>query len=232
MGSKEVFLLSHGSWQNRWKLSITPEKNLRWTVNTLNTIADLDAPTPFVVDSFYYITAAYDGSFMTIYVNGNLVSYKPLTGNIRTTTVPFLIGQMLADNADYNFKGVIDEVKLFNYALSPTAAASLYQQSVVALKDVFNSDNQEIKLSPNPASDRLLLTLPFTVGTKLNVQILNINGQIVLEKGVYMAHPDNLGTEGGQFEMNCKFACVRRVSYFNSRRQAKEFDAVCKAVNS
>ncbi len=194
LGSKEVFLLSHGSWQNRWKLSITPDKNLRWTVNTLTTIADLDAPTPFVVDSFYYVTAAYDGSFMTIYANGNLVSYKPLSGNIRTTTLAFLIGQMLPDNADYNFKGVIDEVKLFNYALSPTAAASLYQQSVVALKDVFNSDYQEIKVSPNPASDRLTITLPVAVGTKRNMQILNINGQIVLEKGIY--------TEGGQCEIN------------------------------
>ena len=194
LGSKEIFLMSHGSWQNRWKLSITPDKALRWTVNTLTTIADLDAPTPFVVDSFYYVTAAYDGSFMTIYVNGNLVSYKPLSGNIRTTTLAFLIGQMLPNNADYNFKGVIDEVKLFNYALSPTAAAALYQQSVVAVKDVFNSDYQEIKVSPNPASDRLTIVLPTPVRTKLNVQVLNINGQIMLEKGIY--------TEGGQFEMN------------------------------
>jgi hypothetical protein len=46
---KETFLLSHGSWQNRWKLSLTPEKNLRWTVNTINGIADLDAPKAFVI---------------------------------------------------------------------------------------------------------------------------------------------------------------------------------------
>ncbi len=194
LGSKEVFLVSHGSWQNRWKLSLTPDKNLRWTVNTLTTIADLDAPTPFALDSFYFISATYDGSTMALYVNGNLVAYKPLTGNIRTTTLDLLIGQMLPDVADYNFKGVIDEVKLFNYALSPTAAATLYQQSVTALKDIFTSDHQAIKVSPNPASDLLSITLPAQNNAKVNVQIRQVNGQLVSEKSFY--------TEGGQIEMH------------------------------
>ncbi|MEO5582525.1 MAG: LamG-like jellyroll fold domain-containing protein, partial [Saprospiraceae bacterium] len=116
---KETFLLSHGSWQNRWKISFTPEKYLRWTVNTSNAIGDLDTPFPFGIDSFYYVTAGFDGSIMTLYVNGQLVTYKTLTGNIRATTLPFLMGQMLVDDATYNFKGVIDEVKIFDYALSP-----------------------------------------------------------------------------------------------------------------
>jgi hypothetical protein len=193
LGAKEVFLLSHGSWQNRWKLSLTPEKALRWTVNTLNSVADLDAGS-FVTDSFYYITATYDGSLMAIYINGNLASYKPLTGNIRTTTLAFLIGQMLPDNAEYNFKGVIDEVKLFNYALIPTAVANLYQQSIVALKEVLVLNQDKIKVSPNPASDKLTIALPYPIGTRLNVVISNINGQIMVEKGIY--------TEGSLFELN------------------------------
>ncbi|MBK9015725.1 MAG: laminin G [Saprospiraceae bacterium] len=49
---KEIFLLSHGSWQNRWKISITPEKKLRWTVNTLNAVGDLDANFSVQTDSF------------------------------------------------------------------------------------------------------------------------------------------------------------------------------------
>lgn len=194
LADKESFLLSHGSWQNRWKLSFTPERNLRWTVNTLNSIADLDAPTPFVIDSFYYVTATYDGSLMAIYVNGNLAAYKPLTGNIRTTTLDFLIGQMLPDNADYNFKGVIDEVKLFNYALIPSSVATLYQQSVTALKESFSLNQVVLKVSPNPATDRLLLSTTFPSHTKMHVSISHVNGQKVLEKEVF--------TEGGQIEMN------------------------------
>ena len=194
LADKETFLLSHGSWQNRWKLSFTPDRNLRWTVNTLNSIADLDAPTPFVIDSFYYVTATYDGSLMAIYVNGNLAAYKPLTGNIRTTTLDFLIGQMLPDNVDYNFKGVIDEVKLFNYALTPSSAAILYQQSVTALKESFSFNQVALKVSPNPVTDRLLLSTAFPPHTKMHVSISRVDGQNVLEKEVF--------TEGGQIEMN------------------------------
>ncbi|MBK9016405.1 MAG: hypothetical protein IPM82_21320 [Saprospiraceae bacterium] len=116
---KEVFLLSHGSWQNRWKISITPEKKLRWTVNTMNAVGDLDSDFSVQTDSFYHLTATYDGAWQTIYIKGELNSYRQLAGNIRTTTVPFLMAQMLPDNTEYNFKGILDEVKIFDYALLP-----------------------------------------------------------------------------------------------------------------
>ena len=185
LGTKELFLLSHGSWQNRWKVSITPEKNVRWTVNTLNSIADLDAQMPFVTDSFYHLTATYDGTLMAIYINGQLKSYKPLTGNIRTTTQPFLIGQMLIDNAEYNFKGVIDEVKLFDNALSPIAAAGLYQQSITALRDLGTPQYKTLKVSPNPVLNTLRLHFPAELiknsNAQTSFQIFNINGQLVGE---------------------------------------------------
>lgn len=38
---KETFLLSHGSSAEP-KISVTPEKYLRWTVNTLSGVADLE----------------------------------------------------------------------------------------------------------------------------------------------------------------------------------------------
>ena len=183
---KETFLLSHGSWQNRFKVSFTPDKYMRWTVNTLTTIADLDTPTPFVIDSFYHIIVTYDGALMAIYVNGNLMAYKTLTGKIRTTNLSFLIGQMLATDATYNFKGVIDEVKIFDYALIPTAAATLYQQSVTALHDV-NGFAETIIVSPNPVSDRLTVQLPFVLNEKAQLQIRDLNGRLVLEKAVVIA---------------------------------------------
>ena len=189
LGEKEVFLLSHGSWQNRWKLSITPEKNVRWTVNTLNSIADLDAFGAFNIDSFYHVTATYDGALMAIYINGQLKSYKSLTGQIRTTTLPFLIGQMLADNAEYNFKGVIDEVKLFDSALSPVAAASLYQQSITALRDAEAPQYKTLKVSPNPVLNtlRLHFLAEFIKNTdaQTRFQIFNVNGQLVGEACLY-----------------------------------------------
>ncbi len=194
LGDKETFLVSHGSWQNRYKISITPEKNVRWTINTLNTIADLDAPAPLTTDSFYHITATYDGALMAIYINGKLTSYKPLTGNIRTTALPFLIGQMLADNADYNFKGIIDEVKIFDYALIPTAVATLYQQSITALKDVFAIKTAVLQVSPNPVSDILSVKMPLNFNGKTDLEIRDVHGRLILEKQLYTEGEVNLDT--------------------------------------
>lgn len=179
---KETFLLSHGSWQNRWKISFTPEKHLRWTVNTLNAIGDLDTPFPFGIDSFYHLTVSYDGALMAIYINGTLTAYKALTGSIRTTPLPFLMGQMLAEDAAYNFKGIIDEVKLFDYAFNPSSAAALYLQSTTALKASASVKNNFLKISPNPVSNFLSVQSAYASNSTPYWRVSDFNGRTVLEK--------------------------------------------------
>ena len=182
---RETFLLSHGSWQNRWKISFTPDKYLRWTVNTLSTIADLDTPLPFVTDSFYHVTVTYDGALMAIYINGNLVSYKNVSGKIRTTTLAFMMGQILPTDATYNFKGIIDEVKIFDYALSPSATAALYQQSLTAVNDVIGNIKNNISISPNPTSDQLRIKTEFAEVTEFaELRITDITGRMILKKKI------------------------------------------------
>ncbi len=177
---KEIFLLSHGSWQNRWKISITPEKKLRWTVNTMNAVGDLDSDFSVQTNSFYHLTATYDGAWQTIYINGELNSYRQLTGNIRTTTVPFLMAQMLPDNTEYNFKGILDEVKIFDYALTPDAAAELYQQGLTAVGHT-SKPLQSLVLSPNPATDLLTVSLPEMMIGDGMISVFDVNGWLVKE---------------------------------------------------
>lgn len=184
LGDKEIFLLSHGSWQNRWKISFTPERYLRWTVNTLNGIGDLDTPFPFSIDSFYYLTAGYDGSTMTLYINGQLVAYKTLTGNIRSTVLPFLMGQMLPDDPNYNFKGIIDDVKIFDYALAPPAVSNLFQQSTPAKESKVYSKIKYLTISPNPVSEFLSVRFSDLPSVAKYLSITDINGRIVLEKRI------------------------------------------------
>ena len=187
---RETFLLSHGSYQNRWKISFTPDKILRWTINTLSNIADLDTPLPFVIDSFYHVTVTYDGNTMAIYINGNLQSYKTVSGKIRTTTLALTMGQILPTDATYNFKGIIDEVKIFDYAFTPTAAVGLYQQALTAVSDVGHPVSKVgLKVFPNPATDKLTLDfrLPITgfgLNTHTQIKIFDITGRIILEKPI------------------------------------------------
>ncbi len=186
---KEIFLLSHGSWQNRWKLSITPEKYLRWTLNSLSAIADLDLDVQLQIEQFYHVAATYDGSLLALYLNGNLHTYKVLSGKIRTTTFPFLMGQMLPAQPEYNFKGVMDAVKIYDYALVPDAVKGLFGQGVTSAGEPVFLEKTSLVLSPNPVSDVLTVRLPsgseaVTQSHRLTntVQVRDVAGGVVLEK--------------------------------------------------
>ncbi len=178
---KEIFLLSHGSWQNRWKVSITPERRIRWTVNSLVTTSDLDSPSPITVDSIYHLTVTYDGSLMAIYLDGQLLSYKPLTGKIRTAALPFLIGQILPGNTDFNFKGLIDEVKIYDYALTPEAVENLYLNAPTAVSEGFSSPDALV-LFPNPVGTALYVRIPATAGFSAALRFYDGQGRLVLTK--------------------------------------------------
>ncbi len=178
---RESFMVSHGSWQNRWKVSITPDNKIRWTVNTLTTIADLDSEQSIAVDSVYHVAVTYDGSLMALYLNGQLNSYKPLSGLIRTANVPLLIGQMLPDVADYNFKGVMDEVKIFDYAMIPEAVQTLYGNVPTAVNDLANQIGT-LLISPNPVGENLSIQLPAYLEAGGKLSVYDLNGKLIKEQ--------------------------------------------------
>lgn len=179
---KESFLLSHGSWQNRWKISITPEKYLRWTVNTLNGVADLDLDVALQTEQFYHVAATYDGTLLALYLNGNLHTYKALSGKIRMANFPFLMGQMLPGETEYNFKGVMDAVKIHNYALAPDAVKNLFDSGVSGVWPLGGSNFDPLELWPNPASDVLFVRCAGMEGQSETgtLEVWDAAGQMVL----------------------------------------------------
>lgn len=155
---KETFILSHGSWQNRWKISITPDRKLRWTLNSTAGISDLDTDISLVQDSFYYVTATYDGSLLALYINGSLHSFKAFSGLIRTTTIPLLMGQMLPSDANYNFKGVLDDITIHNYALHPQTVLQTYNSMVTDLSTP-GAAVYRLQVFPNPSTGVVHISL-------------------------------------------------------------------------
>jgi len=124
---REQYVISHGSWQNRWKISVTPGTNaLRWTVkNSLSQTKDLDAATPLVLDSVVNVSVRYDGTDMEIYINGALDSFTPFSGPINMTSYALTMGQDLPTDNLYGFNGVLDDVRLYDYGLGLAEIASL-----------------------------------------------------------------------------------------------------------
>ncbi|MBI2675044.1 MAG: LamG domain-containing protein [Candidatus Aenigmarchaeota archaeon] len=76
------------------------------------------------LNTWHHIVGTYDSINLKIYVDGVLKNTVPQTGNIDTTTDPVRIGWGY-DNS-YAWKGVIDNVRIWNRALTADEVASLY----------------------------------------------------------------------------------------------------------
>ncbi len=153
IGDKERFIISHGSWQNRWKLSITPDRKVRWTLkNTAGAVKDLDSESVVEEDKYYHVAGTYNGRFMMLYINGRLESFIPFSGTLNASPVDLEIAQIVPDDPSYNFRGVLDEIKIYDFALLPDSVAS---ESGTVITNTENNQLNEglgVRVYPIPAS--------------------------------------------------------------------------------
>jgi hypothetical protein len=67
------------------------------------------------LNTWTFLAGTYDGATMKLYVNGTLVASRTMAGSIVTSTNPLRIG---GDWSGEMFTGVIDNVRIYNQALS------------------------------------------------------------------------------------------------------------------
>jgi hypothetical protein len=146
----ERFIISHGSWQQRYKLSITPEGMLRWTVKTSAGVADLDGSAPLELNRYYHVCAIYTGYSLELYVDGVLDTFKAFSGTILPSTKPFTIGRMDNVETQYALRGNVDEVKLWDKEIPVSQVKQLKNQwaTPVGIVDI----EQNTRIYPNPAN--------------------------------------------------------------------------------
>ena len=177
--TREAYPLSHGNWERRWKFSITNQK-IRWTVKTDDGIKDIDSDHTLLLNKFYNITGVYNGSDFEIYIDGKLNNFSHHSGLILTTTIDLTIGQVLPDNNNYNFKGIIDDVRIYNYALSLEEIADLYDinlqipdqtKTAVPLRDHLSQN------FPNPFNPKTIINYQLAKGIEVDLSIYNVLGQ-------------------------------------------------------
>jgi hypothetical protein len=153
----ERFILSHGSWQQRYKLSITPEGFLRWTVKTNTGVSDLDGSSPIELNRYYQVTALYTGYSMELYIDGVLNTYKPFSGSILPSTKPFTIGRMDEVETLYALRGSVDEVRIWDQEIPLKQIEQLRNQWAVAKIDTLKGPVR--KIYPNPAQSTIYIEL-------------------------------------------------------------------------
>jgi hypothetical protein len=156
----EAFLLSHGSWEQRWKISITPEKKLRWTVKTEAGVKDLDSREPVSVNTFVHVTALYTGYSIELYLDGQLDNVTGHNGSILTTSKQITFGQKDYSDRLYYYNGILDEVRLYDTALQPDEIALLKELWADEEPTAVSPELIElIQVYPNPVSNGMLKVL-------------------------------------------------------------------------
>ncbi len=78
------------------------------------------------LNAWHHLVGVYNGSTLKLYVNGTEVNSIAASGSLDTSTYPLRIGTRAVDPVNRYFKGSIDEVRVYNRALSEQEVQSLY----------------------------------------------------------------------------------------------------------
>ena len=111
--------------QDKFQIRIRSDKKLEAVMNGIT----LTYNTALNVSQWYNVGATYDGSNLKLYLNGNLVATQAASGAIAADASLLSLGKNPVANTNY-FKGKIDEVRVFNSALTATQLQRMVYQEI------------------------------------------------------------------------------------------------------
>jgi len=147
--TEESFIISHGSWEERYKISITPNGKLRWTVKTSEGVVDLDSSDPLPLNQYHHVTVVYSGYSLEMYLDGELDVFTEHSGSLLQTAKSITFGRKDESEARYFLNGILDEIRIYNRELSPEEIATLktlWNTTITGLEG-----EESIQPYPNPA---------------------------------------------------------------------------------
>ena len=176
---REQYVISHGNWERRWKISISNNR-LRFTIKTINGIVDLDSETLLNKNTLYNVTAIYSGSEIEIYINGQLDSFVFWSSDLLSTDYDLVIAQTIPGDNNYNFKGVLDDVRIYDYALSLNKIEELYDFSTSLEYEnnmAIPSSTRLFQNYPNPFNGLTQISYNLKNTSEVKLTIYNLLGQ-------------------------------------------------------
>jgi hypothetical protein len=111
-----------------WDSTSNPKDvSVVYAINGTYTRADFTG-TGWTYDAWSHLVVTWNGSTLTLYRNGASVGTRSQAGTISTYATPIDLGAYanLAKNSSYLFPGQIDEVAVYNHALSAASVQGHY----------------------------------------------------------------------------------------------------------
>ena len=170
----------NGSSESGYGLSLMSGNIVTFACATTATYSLWSGPSATINDAEWsHIVGVFDGTNAHIYLNGVLVESKETTGIINYNFPNnFRIGIYKDSDEAYYYSGAIDEVRVYNKALSSDEVAEVY--------NMISTDTEVIPLTnvsiyPNPVKDILRVNLP---DTNCRLTLYNLSGQLVYGQDV------------------------------------------------
>ncbi|MDD5150016.1 MAG: choice-of-anchor D domain-containing protein [Flavobacterium sp.] len=133
--------------QDKFQIRITSDKKLEAVVNGTT----LTYNTALNVSQWYNVGATYDGANINLYLNGVLVGTQAKTGAIASDTSLLTLGKDPSTSTKY-FKGKIDEVRVFNVALTDSQLQRMVYQEIKDFGSEIRGEIVPKNVATSPAS--------------------------------------------------------------------------------
>ena len=112
-GTKYLFSREQSAGVSQFELYMNPAGALTFKLRTQNGVDSVLSTKTLSVLSYAHVAATYDGTQMTLYMNGDTAGVKSLSGTLMSTSSPLYIGQSTAGGASF-WNGNLDDVKIWD----------------------------------------------------------------------------------------------------------------------
>jgi hypothetical protein len=181
----EAYVMDFGHWDQRWKISLPQHLKIVWTTNGNNAqftnfISDMDSGdgNEMVKNFWWYVTMVHDGVNNIIYVNGQQTNIKPVNTKLNSTSRPLCFGNNPIEGGQY-FIGALDNVKIYNKALTAAEIAKLYNTGTTGTVEGVELGRYVRAVAPNPATDFLHVQHTFNGNQPLLLRVFDLQGRQV-----------------------------------------------------
>lgn len=165
------------SWLMDLSANPVNESEIRLIVGGITTNLPYSNPVITTNNIWYHVVCTYDLQSVRFYVDGTLVNSFPATTNTPVNTNSVYIGAPFDPiNNPATFDGTIDDIGVWNRALTDAEVTGLYTGSGVGVSESLAAP-PELRVFPNPSNGSFLLE--HSLSGKIDLRIVDITGRQV-----------------------------------------------------
>ncbi|MDO3695168.1 LamG-like jellyroll fold domain-containing protein [Wenyingzhuangia sp. chi5] len=197
-GSNSAYLLCKGSFKANETTGATGKRyniefkdsQFRFAIDDNVVKKELStSATPFFTGDWENIVVMRDviNHKLKLYINGVFSNEIDETGVTGIAEVSDLIlgnigeYELLVGTGSAPYKGMIDELKIFNYALNETEVLELYQNVLLSNKNIIKNSSK-VKIYPNPAKEQININIPLYNKNRVTAILKDIAGKVVFKQ--------------------------------------------------